>query len=236
MRYPVLLCFGLIAAFGPADAADRHYSVIGFDRLRVEGPFDVEVETGRPASGTASSDPRTLEQLAFDNEGSTLIVRLNGVNGWAERGGGGARSAPVVHLTTPQLRSVLVRSGGRVRIAGGRVDRFDAAINGAGSINARGLHADQLVATLIGSGEMTLAGEARFSRLLLNGAGTIDGTALQSGDLNVRIEGTGETRAAARYTATVTTTGLGRAVISGNPRCKVHALGGGPILCDGPHD
>jgi len=236
----IALPYALIAAgiasaamAAPVQAAERRYSVASFERLRVEGPFEVRVTTGGPATGMAATDERTLDRLTLTVEGTTLIVRLSNVKGWGERGSTAVRTAPVVTLTTPLLRSALAVAGARVHIGAGKSDRFDVAVNGAGSIAVTGLDADQVIATVIGTGAVTLSGAARETRLLLNGAGQIDSAALQTGDLTVRLEGTGEIRTAARYNASVTTSGLGRVTVAGKPRCRVRAISGGPVICEG---
>lgn len=238
MRLPLPFALFVAALAGagvavPAMAAERRYSVASFERLRVEGPFEVRVTTGGPATGTAITDERTLDLLTLTVEGTTLIVRLSNVKGWGERGSTAVRTAPVVTLTTPLLRSALAVAGARVTIGAGKTDRFDVAVNGAGRIAVTGLDADQVIATVIGTGAVSLSGAARETRLLLNGAGQIDSAALQTGDLTVRLEGTGDIRTAARYTATVTTSGLGRVTVAGKPRCRVRAISGGPVICEG---
>jgi hypothetical protein len=50
-------------------------------------------------------------------------------------------------------------------------------------------------------------------------------------DLVVRLDGPGETQASARFTADLTSTGLGRIVVSGGAKCTTNAQAGGPILC-----
>lgn len=232
MSRQVSLLLSVIAAAvlaGPAAADQRRYSVPSFEQIRVEGPFDVTLVTGQPPHADVISDSRTLDLLTFRVDGTTLVVRLSG-NGWGETPQS-VRVAPVITLSTPKLRRALVNAGGRLTIAGLGGQRVDLAVNGSGSIAATGVAADQLNATIIGTGRITLAGKAMRAQLLSNGSGQIMADALQVNDLTVRLDGTGETMAAARYTATVTTNGLGRVTVSGNPACTVKALAGGPVIC-----
>lgn len=218
-----------VALAGPATADQRRYSVPSFERIRVEGPFDVTLVTGKPPHADVISDPRTLDLLTFRVDGTTLVVRLDG-KGWQETPQS-ARVAPVITLSTPNLRTALVNAGGRLAIIGLRGQRVDLAVNGSGAIEASGVAADQLNATIIGSGSVTLSGTAGRAQLLSNGSGRIAADQLLVNDLAVRLDGTGETTAAARYTATVTTNGLGRVSVRGNPACTVKALAGGPVIC-----
>jgi hypothetical protein len=101
-------------------------------------------------------------------------------------------------------------------------------------VTVSGADTDQLFATIIGAGTMTLSGRAARARLVTNGAGNVDATGLSVNDLSILQDGNGETRAAARYTAQVNSTGLGHVVVAGRPKCLVHAIAGGPVECGGP--
>lgn len=219
----------ILCASSPAGADERRYSVSSFERIRVEGPFEVRLETGKAPGAEVVSDTRTLDLLDLHVDGITLIVRLNG-KGWAEAPAA-RKVAPVLTLTTLQLRSAVVNAGGRLTVKGARGARVDMAVNGSGAITASAIATEDLRATIIGTGTVSLAGRAGHAELLSNGQGRIAADALQADDLVVRLDGTGETSAQARYTARVTTSGLGRVTITGNPKCEVRALAGGPVLC-----
>jgi hypothetical protein len=226
-----LLGLALAMLAFPAAAADRSYVVTSFDRVRVEGPFDVRLTMANAgASGSATGDPAVLDMLDVEVQGTTLIVR-KGANGWGERGKPNG-AAPVITLVTPNLRSASVIGGGKLAIDGRvRSQRLDFQVTGTGSIDARGIESDDLTATVIGAGNVALAGKSGRARLQTNGSGTIMAMPLTVGDLVVFLDGPGETQANARFTANLTSTGLGRIVVSGSAACLTKAQAGGPILC-----
>jgi|SRR5882757_839458 len=231
-----LLAFALILIApmliaGPASAAERSYAIGNFDRIRVEGPFDVRLTTHEPPGARAQGDPRTTDDLDIRVEGMTLIVRA-GAGGWGERPGASDTRAPVILVSTLLIRSATVIGGGQLAITGPvKGQRIDLQLTGSGGLDVSGLDADQLNATLLGSGNIKLVGRAAKVRLLTSGQGVIDAVPLSAGDLIVRLDGTGETRATARFTANVTTTGIGAATIYGDAACTVKAMAGGPISC-----
>lgn len=226
-----LLGLALIALALPASAADRSYTVTGFDRVRVEGPFDVRVTVGNAGqSAKASGSADVLANLNIEVQGTTLVVR-KGSGGWGERGAVSG-PAPVITLVTSSLRTVSVIGGGKLAASGAlRGQKLDFQITGAGSIDARGIDSDELSVAVIGTGNVALAGKSNRARLLTNGSGTIMALPLTVSDLVVRLDGPGETQATARYTADLTSTGLGRIVVAGNAKCTAKAQAGGPILC-----
>ena len=225
------LILALIAFAAPAHAADRSYVVTNFDRIRVDGPFSVQVEVGSGgAAASASGDDRSLGDLDISVQGTTLTVR-KGSQGWGERGETSS-PPPVITLRTPAVRGATVVGGARLTMSGRlRTNRFDLHVTGAGTIEASGVEADDVVVTVIGNGNVTLAGRAARARYSSNGGGTIAATALDAGDVLALSEGAGETRASARYTADLTNRGLGLIAIGGSPKCTVRGQSTGPIQC-----
>lgn len=216
----------------PAAAATKDFGATSFERVRVEGPFEVRIVAGRSPSAKASGDARVLDRLDVSVTGSTLTVRMGG-EGWQNlRSDGGGPG--VVTLATPRLAAIAISGGGRVTATAMSAPRVDLAVTGAGTLAVSGIDTDQFVAQLVGTGTITAAGRAARARLSANGAGAIDAAALNANDLTVRLEGASDLRAAARYTANVSSTGLGRVVVSGNPKCVVRAPGGAPVQCGNP--
>ncbi|MGN6818404.1 MAG: GIN domain-containing protein [Sphingomonas sp.] len=228
------LVLALIALAAPAHAADRSYVVTNFDRVRVDGPFEVRVEVGGPggAAASATGDDRMLDDLDVSVQGATLIVR-KGSQGWGERGPASG-APPAVTLRTPTVRGANVVGGGRLTLAGKvRTTRLDIQVTGAGAVEVGGIDADDVVVTVIGNGNVALAGRTARARLSTNGGGSIAAAPLDAGDVLVMMEGAGETRASARYTADITNRGLGLVAIGGNPRCTIRGQATGPVQCGG---
>ena len=214
-----------------APAAERSVHIGSFDRIRVQGPFEVHVTEGAPG-GTLSGDPRVIEGVEVRQDGTTLTIR-NGIGKWGEQPRAATTQPVVVTLSTRNVVNATVIGAGRLSIARMRGDRVDLTVTGAGAIAAAGIDTDQANATIIGGGAITLAGKAARARLLANGPATIDAGALVAGDLTVRVDGAGEVKANARFTATVNNIGLGQVTVAGRPKCVVKADAGGPVVCGG---
>lgn len=233
LRRPLALVLApvLVALAAPAHADDRSYVVTNFDRVRVNGPFEVRVEVGASgAAASASGDDRALGDVDISVQGTTLTVS-KGTSGWGERGKSDA--APlVVTLRSPAVRGAMVVGDGRLTLSGKvRTPRLDVQITGAGVVDASGIDADDVAVTVIGNGNVSLAGRTARARFSTNGGGSIAAMALDAGDVLVILEGPGETRASARYNADLTSRGLGLIAISGNPRCVMRGQPAGPVQC-----
>lgn len=225
---PILLLVSPVAA---SAASGRSYVVTDFDRIRVDGPFDVQVTTRVSPSARAEGPGEASDVLDIRVEGRTLVVRAS-AGRWAEAAPRGGIRAPVIRVGVPMLRAAGVVGGGRLTITGAmRAQQIDLQMTGSGSLAAAGLDADALTATVLGSGTMTLGGRAGRARLLTSGPGGIAAAALRSDALTVRLDGSGTIAATARYTADATSTGLGSVTIYGKPTCRVSSAATGPIRC-----
>src|SRR3954454_579198 len=118
---PALLA--ILAVPASATAAERTYAVSDFDRIQVEGPFQVVVATGHSTRVRATGAADALERLSVEVEGRTLHVRVNR-SAW----GGYPGQTP-----------------GPVRVEAATIDLARAAVLGSGSLTIdklRGLRID----------------------------------------------------------------------------------------------
>lgn len=214
-----------------AFADERHVDLGSFDKLRVNGVFDVTVTTGGSPGATIIADRAVIGDIDLHGEGTTLTVRRN-VNGrWTERGQATATTPARIVLSTPNLTSLAVVGGSRVAVSRLIGPRINLAATGNGAIVADAVEGDQLNVQLIGEGTITVAGRVRAARLVANGSGAINAPALDAGDLTAHLDGLGTIAARARYTAQVSSTGLGTITVAGRPKCRVTASAGAPVSC-----
>ena len=211
-----------LAAAAPAD--ERSYMLTGFDRLRVEGPFEIEVAPGSPRAA-ASGDRRTLDQLSIRVDAGTLMIN-SGAGGTA-RPEGTFR----IRVSAPALRMATVTDGAKVRIAALRADRLDLSVNAGSSPDVASLSTTELRATLTGESAMTLAGTATRLRVRNLGTGSSGAPLLIAEDADLVTQGDRGIRVHVRYTAHATALGDGAILITGQPRCTTK--GSGPITCAG---
>ena len=226
MRWLLLAPLLILAAAAPDD--ERRYMVTGFDRLRVDGPFVVEVVAGSPGA-TAEGDAKALDRLRIRVEGSTLIVST-GTTGWELRSGERAGSTRI-RVSVPSLRAVLLNGGARVTVGEMDAARVDLGLNGAATLTVGAIRTENLHATLTGTGAMTIAGTAGKARVRLYGAGSIDASRLTAREATLISESTGSLSMAVRYTAQVLALGAGTVSVTGNPECTIR--GPGPVECSG---
>lgn len=219
-----------IVAPMPVAAAERVASVGSFERVRVDGPFEVRIVVGGSPGAKVAGDRDLIERVAVQVNGGTLTVRL-GTGGWGERFATRNPAPPVVTLSTPRLTNLAVSAGARTSVNRMAGQQVAVSVHGSGSLAVERVEADQFSAALLGAGTLTVGGQANRARLTSDGAATIDAAKLAVKDLVVQLNGLGETTATARQTAQVTTNSLGKVTVTGPATCTVRAAAGGPVIC-----
>lgn len=210
----------LLALSAPApEAPARTVMLTRFDRLRVSGPYVVEVVTGGRTGAELLGDRRAAELVDMQVESGVLTIRPAA----RTQDGFQAAHAPVTIRvrTTAPLQAITLLGGGKLsadRLAGARAE---VALNGTGVLTVAGIAAEQLIATLMGSGTLSLAGSARRARVAASGSGSVDAAALDARELVVRQEGAGDASFRARFAADVMATGAGSVTVEGTPKCQI---------------
>ena len=223
---PALL---LLAASAPVSAAERRVTLIDFDRIQVDGPYEVVLTTAKAPSATLTGTADALDRISVEVQGRTLRIRSNR-SAW---GGypGGAPAAPRLTVSTHELRGASVTGSGRLTSDKAKAMRFDIALSGSGRIALGAVETDNLVAALLGSGGIEIGGRAKTMRATVQGSGDFNGQRLTVEDAQINSDTSGRIDVVVRRAAKVTASGPGDTFIAGGPACTVEARGSGRILC-----
>src|SRR4051812_26011733 len=194
-------------AAAPAAAAERRYTVTDFDRIEVDGPFQVSLATGLASGARAVGSQAAIERLSVEVQGRTLRIRVNR-SSW---GGypGDATGSVRIEATTRELRSGAVIGSGGLAIDRAKGLRVDLSVSGSGQLSLAHADTDSLVVGLLGAGRITAAGRTKQLKATIQGSGDFDGSALKADDANITSDTAGTVRAAAVRTAKVRAVGPG---------------------------
>lgn len=219
----------LVSLAPPLAAAERGYSVSDFERIRVSGPYRVEVVTDRSTIVKARGSTQALDRVIIDVQGRTLLIRPNRTS-WA---GGQATDTPpaLIFVRAPALREASIAGSGTLSLSGLKGLRVVLGVEGSGTLTANGVAADRLEIGVIGTGRLVTTGTARQATVTSRGAAAIDAGRLSVDDLTITWESAGDGQFAARRTAKATSVGAGNVVIGGQAACTVNALGSGTVAC-----
>jgi hypothetical protein len=229
-----LVLVALVLSAGSATAAPptRGYTVTGFDRLRVDGPFDVTVRTGLPPSARATGATAALDRLKIEVQNSTLVIKPDNA-AWGGYPGGSIGKVSVT-VTMSGLSSATLAGSGKLTIDRVRGEALELGLGGAGVVSVGQLAVDRINVTLTGAGNASLAGRADNGRFIVRGAGNIAAEGLNVRHAEIVSAGDGTIKLTASETAKVTAAGTGDVTVLGKADCTISASGAGNVVCGKP--
>lgn len=225
----IILTALALAAASPAVAAERRYSITDFDRMQVDGPYQVTLVSGGPVGAVATGSPQALDGVSIEVQGRTLRIRANRST-WG--GYPGDRVGGVtIRVTGRDLVSAAVTGSGKLGIDRAKGLRLDLSVAGSGSLSVAAVDADNLSVGLLGSGKISLAGRAKQLRATISGTGDLAASGLRADDLNLTADSAGAIAVGAVRSAKVRATGQGEVEIIGAPACTVQGGSASQVKC-----
>jgi putative autotransporter adhesin-like protein len=228
----VIAVAALSLAF-PAAAERRGYSVTGFDRIQIQGPFVVRLTTGRGSSAYAEGDNRAINEISVEVMGNTLRVRRNLSSNWGGYPGDRETQSAILYLTTHELEQATVIGTGDLEIDRMEGGRLVVSLGGNGRLAVGEIEADHVALAVTGAGIMEVGGHAETGQVTVQGPGTVSASGLVIENLTVNLNGPGSIEVAAEREADVTSVGNGFVTILGNAACTDHSVGSGQVSCGG---
>lgn len=220
-----LLAIAIIAA-APADAATRNFGISSFDRIRVEGPFQVRLKNNVAPFARASGSPAAIDRVAIDVMGRTLVVRTN--PSWG--GYPGKDPGPVeIHIGTHELSSAWLNGSGSLEIDKVEGLTFDLSVQGSGAVGIADADVDKLTVGMAGSASASLAGRAGKLSGSLRGISTLDASGLATKDADLTASGPSTIKASVANAAKILASGAATVALAGNPACTATLTGSASV-------
>jgi len=230
MKTKTLLCSFLLASlFGSLSLFSQSETrqVGAFDKLNVEGPFNVELIEGEAGTVQLQGNRTDLESIITKVSQNTLVIKQK-KGSWFSPAKMGS-----ITLTIP------INTLSRVTLSGSgditadfpiEVDQFELILSGSGLIKML-LEANQVEATLTGSGQIKLSGQAQQTHFKVTGSGHLKTKELLSQNADSKITGSGSIVLHAKKNLMAALTGSGHIRCYGNPKEHKQLLtGSGSIV------
>ncbi|AMO70737.1 GIN domain-containing protein [Sphingorhabdus sp. M41] len=214
-----------------AQAAERKFSIFGFEDIRIGNGVDVMLTSGKGASARAEGETRELlDRVSLQKNGKQLIVSvrrksLNGEDYDAD--------APVtLYLSSYAISNISHLGSGQVTLdkLSGRTPRV--RLGGFGTLRIDAVDADRLDVAMTGGGQLIMVGEARAARVELQGASMFESPNLTVDKLTLVQRGPASSLVKVKREALITNNGTGRINIVGKPNCIVRTDGAAEIICN----
>jgi hypothetical protein len=229
-RLPIIVLLALaslpVAAATPA--TQRTYSVSGFDRIRIDGPYRVELRTNVAPYARASGTPASLDDVSIKVEGRTLVVRSGG-GGWGGYPGEG-RGPVTIEVGTHDLSAAYVNGAGALAVDRVKGLGFEMSIQGSGIASVGAVEVDQMKVGVSGAGTIRMAGRVGKLTSTIRGTSTFEADRLEVKDAVIGAEGPSTVRTQVTNSAKVDATGLASVTLTGEPACTVNAKGSASVV------
>ena len=218
----------LLSLAAPASAAQRSYTITSFDRIRVDGPYQVTLRTNVAPYARATGAQASLDGVSIKVQGTTLIIRAETSGAW---GGypGEARGPVTIEIGTHELSSAWINGAGALSIDRVKGLNFAISIQGAGVMRIDNADVDQLRVGIDGQASTTIAGKALKMTASVRGTSSLDAETLAVKDAIIAAEGPTMVRAKVSDTAKVDAVGLAAVTLTGRPACTVKAQGSASV-------
>jgi hypothetical protein len=227
MRTFLIAAAAPILLAAPADAATRNFGITSFEKVRVDGPFEVTLKTGIAPFARASGSQAALDRVAIDVRGDTLVVHTN-LDSWG--GYPGNDVGPVeISLGTHDLSAAWVNGSGSLAIDRVKGLSFGLSVNGAAISSIDFADVDQLNVNVVGTGSATLGGRAAKLTAVVRGVSALDAANLAVKDATLGADGTAKISANVSNSAKVDAQGPATVQLAGSPACTLHVSGSASV-------
>jgi len=223
MRTLLLSALAAATLAAPAGAATRNFGITSFDKVRIEGPFNVSLKTGVAPFASASGSPAALDRVAVEVRGNTLVVHSN-LDSWG--GYPGNDSGPVeISLGTHDLSSAWINGSGALSIDKAKGLTFDLYVAGSAVADIDAVNVDQLSVSLVGTAAATLGGQAARLTSVVRGISKLDAGSLAVKDATIGTEGSATVDAKVSNGVKVDASGPATIRLTGSPACTLRVSG-----------
>ncbi len=232
MRFlPCLLISVSLLLSSASQAAERKFSIFGFDDIRIGNGVDVVLTSGKGPSARAEGTNREiLDRVSLQKNGKQLVVSVRpkslSRNNFEQ-------DAPVtLYLSSYAIENLSHLGSGAVTLdkLSGRTPKV--RLGGFGTLRIDAVKADQLDVAMTGGGQLMMSGEAVAARIELQGASIFESPGLQIEKLTLIHRGPASSHLAVEREANISNFGTGRIQIEGRPNCTVRTDGAAEIICD----
>jgi hypothetical protein len=223
MRTRLPLFLFALAASASAPAATRNFGINSFDKVRVDGPFKVQVKTGIAPYAKASGSTEALDRVAIDVQGRTLVVHPNR-SSWG--GYPGKDPGPVeIHIGTHELTAAWLNGSGGLEIDKVRGLTFGLSAQGSGAVSIGKVEVDQLNIGLAGNASATVSGKAGKLTAVIRGISSLDAATLVTKNASIGAEGAATVKANILNEAKLNGSGPATIALTGGPACTARVSG-----------
>lgn len=202
-------------------------TVSNFSGITLNVPADLELSQGENFSVRLEGNKNEVDQVITEQKGGQLIIRYK-ENDWKS----GADHSLRIVVSLPKIEGLEVNGSGKIiTITDLETADLTLEVNGSGNIKTKTIKADNISATVNGSGILWISGNSRSLRLDVNGSGKIDAESLVCEKAKAGITGSGNILLGNANAIDALITGSGNIYYSGkSTNVKKSVTGSGNVI------
>lgn len=197
----------------------RDVEVASFNRIKLEGAYNVTIQQGTKPSIKVSTSKNLLDNVNVYSNNNLLRVNINGKNISPEE--------IKLQIVVDSLKEIDIE-GGVVMVSEGAIksDELKILLKGGAHIKME-LEVNDLYTRTEGGANMEFSGKTSSFTAISEGAGNIDADRMESKNVSCKVAGVGNASVYATDSLDATVEGLGNIGYRGNPvvNKKVNGIG-----------
>lgn len=198
---------------GNGNIVKEKHQVTSYTKLKVNGPFEVDLISGEPGSITIEGDQNILHLTTMEvNDGTLSISTQNEQPVNPSRGNKIRIKVPYNSIDNIALTGCGSINSRRTL----KSKDFKATVDGPGMINAT-IKADNAEVWVLGSGTINICGSSQNFSCRIAGCGTIKANGLEAKNVIASVSGAGEAKVNSTKAITGRIVGSGNIAFSGRP-------------------
>lgn len=203
----------------------RHVS--GFHAVELESDGDVVITQGSTEELTVEAEDNLLPLIRTEVD-SKGVLHL----GYQPNQSVSTNKKTTFKLSAKRVDSLVLEGSGNIHAAALSVPdngKFSVALPGSGNVSVDQLSAGSVKASVEGSGDLKLAGEASEQAVSIAGSGKYAAADLKTRSATVQIDGSGDAKVSASDELKIEVNGSGSVGYYGNPKVKKSVNGSGDV-------
>jgi len=174
---------------------EKSYDFTGFDRIFIEGVYEVDIRVGPSFSIETSGTEKRMKYAKVTKSGDSLTLGLE--NSTSKKFWKGKNKGIRAVITLPELNEI--------------------SLSGVGSVEARGINATRFDVSLEGVGSVELYGTCDRLNAQVEGIGSLEADNLECQSVDVSLEGMGSAEVYASKSVDADIEGMGSIDVKGSP-------------------
>lgn len=214
------------ATEGKEESAADWKNLRDFVEVQMVGPDNVYVTQAKEFSVRVEAEQPVLQQLKIEKSDDALRIYRE------MKTLGDVKKPPAdIFISMPTLNRVRSTGSGKTHVGKLQGTSLEIRATGSGDVDFKNVTVKLLDASIAGSGNLNVAGEAQTLQISIVGSGNFSGLGLKTEKGDVKALGSGHANFSSDGQVNAKILGSGNVQVKGSAKCDSVVMGSGKITC-----